>query len=169
MGTEGGELATVKIRPASANDVLAILALVRELAEYERLAHLVVATEDSLRESLFGPRPQAEVLLAELDGEIVGQALFFTNYSTFLGRGGMYLEDLYVRPHARKRGVGTALFAELARIGVARGIQRMEWAVLDWNQPSIEFYKSLGAQPLDEWTVYRLGPEAIAHLAARGI
>jgi GNAT superfamily N-acetyltransferase len=167
MGMSGGDRAAVSIRPATIEDVPTILDLIHELAEYERLAHLVVATEDSLRETVFGPRPQAEVLLAEVDGEIVGQALFFTNYSTFLGRGGIYLEDLYVRPHVRKRGVGTALFAELARIGVARGIHRLEWAVLDWNQPSIDFYKSLGAQALDEWTVYRLGPEAIARLAEK--
>ncbi len=156
----------LRIRPATIEDVPAILDLIRELAEYERLAHLVVATEDSLRETLFGPRPQAESLLAELAGEVVGQALFFTNYSTFLARGGIYLEDLYVRPAFRHRGIGKALFAELARVGVARGIQRLEWAVLDWNQPSIDFYKSIGAQALDEWTVYRLGPEAIRSLAS---
>ncbi len=157
----------VTIRPANINDAATILGLIRELAEYERLAHTVVATEALIRDSLFGPRPEAEVLLAEIGGEAVGQALFFTNYSTFLGRGGIYLEDLYVRPQARKRGIGTALFAELAKVAIARGAQRLEWAVLDWNQPSIDFYKSLGAVALEEWTTYRMGPEAIAKLAGQ--
>lgn len=155
----------VAIRPAKVDDVSLILAFIRELAEYERLLGTVDATEDCLRRTLFGERPEAEVLIGELQGEPVGFALFFSNYSTFKGRSGVYLEDLFVRPHARGTGVGKALLREVAKIAVARGCVRLEWAVLDWNVPAIEFYKRIGAQPLDEWTVYRISREGIAKLA----
>jgi GNAT superfamily N-acetyltransferase len=156
---------SITIRPAVIDDAPAILALVRELAEYERLPHMVEATEASLEESLFGERPGAEALIAESDEGPVGFAVFFFNYSTFLGRSGIYLEDLYVRPEMRGQGIGKQLLAEVARRAVERGCQRLEWAVLDWNEPSIQFYKSLGAKPLDDWTTYRMTPEAIAKLA----
>ncbi|RIK88172.1 MAG: N-acetyltransferase [Planctomycetota bacterium] len=155
----------VTVRPASSDDVPLILAFIRELAEYERLAHTVDTTEACLQRTLFGQRPEAEVLIGEVDGEAVGLALFFANYSTFKGRSGIYLEDLFVRPHARGVGVGKALLREVARIAAARGCVRLEWSVLDWNTPAIEFYRSLGAQPLDDWTVYRLTSEGIARLA----
>src|SRR2546423_3576245 len=140
----------MEIRAATEADVPLILRCIRELAEYERLAHEVVATEDVLRETLFGARPYAEVVIAEDGGEAVGFALFFHNYSTFLGRPGIYLEDLYVRPQARGRGVGRALLAHLARLTVERRCGRLEWWVLDWNEDAIRFYRSLGAQPMDE-------------------
>jgi GNAT superfamily N-acetyltransferase len=139
--------------------------LIRGLAEYEKLSHLVAATEEQLRVTLFGARPAAEVLLAKRDAECAGFALFFPNYSTFLAQPGLYLEDLYVKPHLRGQGIGAALLAELARLAIARGCGRVEWAVLDWNAPSIEFYKKLGAVPMDEWTTFRLTGEALARLA----
>ena len=154
------------LRPATVADVALVLAFIRDLAEYERLAHEVVATEPLLRETLFGERPGAEVVIAELDGEPVGFALFFHNFSTFLGRPGLYLEDLFVRPAARGHGVGRALLARLAAIAVARGCGRFEWAVLDWNEPAIGFYRRLGAVPLDDWTVQRVTGEALHRLAA---
>jgi GNAT superfamily N-acetyltransferase len=154
------------LRPATAADVPQILAFIRALADYERLLDDVVATEDDLRQALFGPRPYAEVVLAEHAGAPVGFALFFHTYSTFVGRPGIYLEDLYVVPEARGAGVGKALLAELARLAVARGCGRVEWAVLDWNAPAIGFYDSLGAKPNDEWTVYRLAGSSLAALAA---
>ena len=154
------------IRPAVAADVSLVLRFIRDLAEYERLPHECVATEALLRETLFGPEPQAEVLLAELDGEPAGFALFFHNFSTFLGRPGLYLEDLFVRPAARGHGVGRALLARLAAIAVERGCGRFEWAVLDWNEPAIGFYRKLGAVPLDDWTVQRVTGEALRRLAA---
>ncbi|HMO87268.1 MAG TPA: GNAT family N-acetyltransferase, partial [Lacipirellulaceae bacterium] len=135
-----------------------------ELAEYERLAHQVEATEESFHAALFGPRPAAEALVAEAAGRIVGYALFFTSFSTFLGRSGLYLEDLYVQSDQRGRGVGRQLLAALARLAVQRGCGRLEWAVLDWNQPSIEFYRRLGAVAMDEWTVYRLTGDALRSL-----
>lgn len=141
--------------------------MIRALAEYEKLAHIVVATEDQLRRTLFGPHPAAEVLLAYLNGEPVGFALFFPNYSTFLAQAGIYLEDLYVKPHARGKGAGLALLKELARIALERGCGRVEWAVLDWNEPSIQFYKKLGAVPMDDWTIFRLTSEPLMKLAAR--
>lgn len=144
-----------------------ILQMIRELAEYEKLSHVVRATEEQLRRTLFGERPAAEVLLANWNQEPVGFALFFPNYSTFLAQPGIYLEDLYVKPHARGKGAGMALFVELARIAVARGCGRVEWAVLDWNEPSIGFYKKLGAVPMDDWTTFRLASEALNGLAAR--
>ncbi|HEX8904015.1 MAG TPA: GNAT family N-acetyltransferase [Longimicrobiaceae bacterium] len=153
------------IRPAAEGDVPLILRFVRELAEYERLAHEVVATEDGLRATLFGARPYAEVVIAEEDGQAVGFALFFHNYSTFLGRPGIYLEDLYVTLDARGKGVGRALLAHLARLAVERGCGRLDWSVLDWNEDAIRFYRSLGAVPKDDWTVYRLAGDALARLA----
>jgi len=154
------------LRPATVADVPQILAFIRGLADYERLLHEVVATEEGLRQALFGPRPYAEVVLAEDAGTPVGFALFFHTFSTFLGQPGIYLEDLFVVPEARGRGVGRALLAELARLAVARGCGRVEWAVLDWNAPAIGFYDSLGARPNEEWTVYRLTGEPLAALAA---
>ena len=156
---------SLTITPATPGDVPTILALIRELAEYEKLLDRVEATEQRLRETLFGPRPYAEVLIARLDGQPVGYALFFHNYSTFLARPGLYLEDVYVRPAFRKRGVGKALLREVARVARARGCGRLEWSVLDWNQPSIDFYLSLGARPMGEWTTYRMTEDAIAALA----
>jgi GNAT superfamily N-acetyltransferase len=156
------------IRPAAASDVPLILRFIRELAEYERLAHEVVATEDGLCETLFGARPYAEVVIAEEEGEPAGFALFFHNYSTFLGRPGIYLEDLYVRPEMRGRGTGRALLAHLARLAVERGCGRLEWWVLDWNERAIRFYRSLGARPMDDWTVFRVAGDDLHHLAAEG-
>ncbi len=155
----------LSIRRAVVDDVPLILALIRELAEYEKLAHEVVATEDGLRASLFGERPYAETLIAEQDGQPAGFALFFHNYSTFLGQTGLYLEDLYVRPEFRGRGIGLALLRELAALALERGCGRLEWWVLDWNEPAIEFYRKLGAQPMDDWTVYRLSGDALRALA----
>lgn len=146
----------VAIRPARPGDEAAILGLIRELADYERLAQEVTATPALLAEHLFGASAVAEALLAERDGEAVGFALFFRNFSTFLGRPGLYLEDLYVRESCRGQGIGRALLAQLADLARARGYGRMEWSVLNWNQPAIEFYQSLGAEPMSEWTVYRL-------------
>lgn len=153
------------ITPATAADVPTILAFIRELAEYEKLLDRVEATEELLRDSLFGPRPVAEVLIGRLDGKPVGYALFFHSYSTFLARPGIYLEDIYVQPAVRGRGVGKALLIEIARIARDRNCGRLEWSVLDWNQPSIDFYLSLGAKPLNEWTTYRMDELAIATLA----
>ena len=156
----------IAIRPADEADVPLILRFIRALAVYEKLEHEVVATEEGLRATLFGVKPAAEVLIASLRGEPVGFALFFTNFSTFLGQAGLYLEDLYVVPEARGKGAGLALLRELAKIAVARGYGRVEWWVLDWNRPSIDFYKALGAEPMDDWTVYRLTGEAMGRLAA---
>ena len=144
------------IREATAADVPAILRLIRELAEYERLLDLVVATEESLHRSLFGPRPFVEALIAEDADVAIGFALFFHNFSTFLGKPGLYLEDLFVRPAYRGRGLGKALLTRVAQIAVERDCGRMEWSVLNWNEPSIRFYESLGAKPLVDWTMYRL-------------
>jgi GNAT superfamily N-acetyltransferase len=160
-------MADVRIAPANEADVPVILEMIRELAEYEKLSHIVAATEDQLRRTLFGARPGAEVLLADWDGERIGFALFFPNYSTFLALPGIYLEDLYVKPHARGKGAGLALFVELARIAMARGCGRIEWSVLDWNEPSIQFYKKLGAVAMEDWTTFRLASEPLARLAAR--
>ena len=154
------------IRPAEPADVRRIHALLLELAEYERLAHEVHATADSLHEALFGVRPAAEAIVADVGGQTVGYALFFTTYSTFVGRPGIYLEDLYVQPDARGGGVGKRLLARIATLAVERRCGRLEWAVLDWNRPSIEFYERLGAQAMAEWTVYRLTGEKLAALAA---
>ena len=142
-----------------------ILQLIRDLARYERAPDAVVATEAGLRDVLFGPKPAAEVLLALENAEPVGFAVFFHNFSTWLGKPGLYLEDLFVRPEERGKGYGRALLERLAQIAKERGCGRMEWAVLDWNDPAIQFYRKLGAQPMDEWTVFRLTEEAIAKLA----
>ena len=154
------------IRPATPDDLPLIAELIRALADYEKLAHEVRFDEATLGEKLFGPRPYAHVLLGEIDGAPMGFALFFHNISTFEGRPGIYLEDLFVRPEARGLGLGKALLAELARIAVERGCARLEWWVLDWNAPSIGFYRSLGARPMDEWTVMRVDGAALEALAA---
>jgi len=158
---------SLTIREATRADVPLILTFIRELAEYEKLLHEVEATEADLAETLFGSTPRAEVVIAESDGSPVGFALFFHNYSTFAGRPGIYLEDLYVRPAARGKGVGRALLAHLADLALARGCARLEWAVLDWNRAAIAFYESLGARAMDEWTVYRLSGETLRRASAR--
>lgn len=157
------------MRAAVREDVPHILAFIRELAEYERLAHEAVATEAQLTEHLFGPHPAAEVVIAEVDGEPAGFALFFTSFSTFVGLPGLYLEDLFVRPRFRGLGVGKRLMIDLARRAVERGYGRFEWSVLDWNEPAIRFYRSLGALGQDEWTVQRVTGEALRRLAAAPI
>ena len=158
--------APLRIEPAGEADVPLILGFIRELAEYERMLDKVVATEAGLREQLFGARPgAAEVVIARSEGEPVGFALFFHNFSTFLGRRGLYLEDLFVRPASRGKGVGRALLAHLARVALERGCGRLEWSVLDWNEPAIGFYRALGAEPMSEWTVFRLSGEPLAELA----
>ena len=158
-------MARFEIRQATEADVPVILRFIRALAEYEKLSHKVVATEESLRRTLFGNPRFAEVILGYEDGEPVGFALFFHNYSTFLGRPGIYLEDLFVNPDRRGRGYGKALLAHLARLARDRDCGRLEWAVLDWNAPSIQFYKSLGAVPLDDWIIFRLTGEALERSA----
>jgi len=155
----------ISIRSATAADVPAVLGFIRELATYEHLEHEVVATETDVRTALFGARPYAEVALACLDGAPVGFALYFHNFSTFMGKPGIYLEDLYVRPEARGLGAGKRLLAWLARTALERGCARLDWAVLDWNEPSIGFYRSLGAIDQSDWTTYRLTGEALARLA----
>ena len=147
---------SIEIRFATPEDSATILAFIRELAEYERLLDEVTADVEAIRATLFGVKRAADVLIAELDGEAVGFALFFQSYSTFLAKPGLYLEDLFVRPAARGKGVGKALMAALARIAVQRDYGRFEWSVLDWNEPALKFYASLGAVPQSEWTVQRL-------------
>lgn len=154
------------IREAAPGDVPAILRLIRDLATYEREPDAVETTEDHLRTWLFGADPVASVLVAEVDGVVVGIALWFRTYSTWTGVPGIYLEDLYVDPVQRGSGLGKALLAALARIAVDRGYRRLDWAVLDWNTPSIEFYEALGARPMQDWTTYRLTGEALAELGA---
>jgi GNAT superfamily N-acetyltransferase len=154
-----------QIRPAQVEDVPIILELIRDLATYERAPDEVTATEEQLVDVLFGERPAAEVLLAFEGKSPVGFAVYFYNFSTWLGRPGLYLEDLFVQPDKRGKGYGRALLVELAKIARDRGCGRMEWAVLDWNEPAIRFYRALGAKPMDEWTVFRLTPEEIAKLA----
>ncbi len=154
------------IRSATPTDVPTIAKLIRDLAEYERLAHAVVLHEADLHRHLFGEPRYAEVLLAEDAGAVVGFALFFHNYSTFRAKPGIYLEDLFVIPEARGKGYGKALLVALAKLAVARDCARVEWSVLNWNEPSIRFYKSLGAKPMDEWSVYRLTDEALRRLAS---
>ncbi len=154
----------VRIRAAAEADTPVILEMIQGLAEYEKLSHVCCATEDQLRRTLFGERPAAEVLLASIADEFIGFALFFPNYSTFLAQPGIYLEDLYVKPHARGKGAGLALLRELATLAVERGCGRVEWSVLDWNEPSIGFYKKLGAVALDDWTTFRLTGDALKQL-----
>jgi GNAT superfamily N-acetyltransferase len=154
------------IRPATPDDVPIIAKLIRDLAEYERLLHRCVFKDSDLRESLFGARKYAEVLLAEDGGVVVGFALYFHNYSTFRGKPGIYLEDLFVVPEARGKGHGKALLVALAKLAVERNFCRVEWSVLNWNTPSIEFYKALGAVQMDEWSVYRLMDEALGKVAS---
>jgi GNAT superfamily N-acetyltransferase len=158
-------MTTFEIRTTTEADIPVILSLIRELADYERAPEAVVTSEAGLREVLFGARPSAEVLLALEEGRPVGFAVYFFNFSTWLGRPGIYLEDLFVRPSERGKGYGRALLERLAQIAQERGCGRMEWAVLDWNDPAIQFYKKLGAEPMTEWTVFRLTQEGIAKLA----
>ncbi|HEU5026108.1 MAG TPA: GNAT family N-acetyltransferase [Spirillospora sp.] len=153
------------IRPAAPDDVPAILRLIRELAEYERALHEVKATEEQLHARLFGDDPRAHVLIAEHEGRVAGFAVWFLTFSTWNGTHGIYLEDLFVDPGVRGHGYGKALLTELARIADERGYERVEWAVLDWNEPAIGFYKALGARPQDEWTTYRLTGAPLTKLA----
>ena len=155
----------IRIDPATPADVPMIRTLIRELAEFERLLHEANATDEQIHESLFGPKPGAEVIMARVDDEVAGFALFFHNFSTFLGRRGLYLEDLFVRPRFRGGGCGGALLRHLAKLAVERNCGRFEWSVLDWNQRAIDFYKNLGAVPLDEWTIYRVTGPALEKLA----
>ena len=157
----------LRIREAVKQDTALNLALITELAEYENLAHEVTATERALEEALFGTRPFAEVVIAEYEGESVAFALYFHNFSTFLGRPGIYLEDLYVRPASRGKGIGRALLVYLAELAKKRNCGRLEWMVLDSNQPALKFYNTLEAMPLDEWTVLRLSGAALDELAAK--
>jgi len=159
------DVADFQIRPARVEDVPVILQLIRDLATYERAPDEVSATEEQLVDVLFGERRAAEVLLVFEGESPVGFAVYFYNFSTWLGRPGLYLEDLFVKPDKRGKGYGHALLVELAKIARDRGCGRMEWAVLNWNEPAIKFYRALGAKPMDEWTVFRLTPEEIAKLA----
>jgi GNAT superfamily N-acetyltransferase len=159
-------MTTFTIASASERDVPAILAMIKALAEYEKLSHAVTATEQRLRETLFGPHPAAEVLMAFAGDRPAGFALFFHNYSTFLGQRGLYLEDLFVVPEWRDHGLGRQLLARLAAIALERDCGRLEWSVLDWNTPAIGFYRRLGAVPMDDWTIYRVTGDALSRLAA---
>jgi GNAT superfamily N-acetyltransferase len=158
---------TTQIRPATERDVPLILDMITALAEYEKLAHAVTATQETVRESLFGAHPAAEVVIATVGDEPAGFALFFHNYSTFLAQPGLYLEDLFVKPAFRGHGVGRALLQHLAAVAVERNCGRFEWSVLDWNEPAIGFYKKLGAVPLEDWTIFRVTGDALKRLAAR--
>lgn len=158
-------MSKIKIQNAKPEDVPLILSFIKELAQYEKLTHAVVATEELLQEYLFGPNPKAEVVIAYFDGQPAGFALFFHNFSTFVGRPGIYLEDLFVRESLRGKGIGKALLAHLAKIALERNCGRFEWAVLDWNSPAIEFYKSLGAAPIEDWTIFRVAGDALRKLA----
>jgi GNAT superfamily N-acetyltransferase len=160
---------SVSIREATIEDVPLVRWFIQQLAEYERLSHEAVMTDDVLRESLFGPRRYAEVLLGYADGKPVAFSVFFHNFSTFLGRPGLYLEDLFVLPEMRGRGFGRAMLIALAKIAVDRKCGRFEWTVLDWNETAIGFYKKLGAVPMDEWTVFRVTGEALEKLARSGV
>ncbi len=156
-----------RIDPATPDDVPLILSLIRELAQFERLLPEAVATADDLRRSLFGPRPFAEVIIGRMGDEAAGFALFFHNYSTFLGQPGIYLEDLYVRPTFRGRNCGKALLQHIAALAIERGCGRFEWSVLDWNQRAIDFYRKLGAHPMNEWTMFRVTGEALTQLGSK--
>lgn len=166
VGWIPSRMPTLHVRPAKPADVPLIVSLIRELAEYERAPQEAQATESLIHDALFGPRPGCEALIGEADGKPQGFALYFHNFSTWKGRRGLYLEDLFVRPAARGIGLGALLLRKVAAIAVERGCPRMEWAVLDWNTPAIEFYRRLGAVPLDEWTIYRLSGEALARTAS---
>jgi GNAT superfamily N-acetyltransferase len=157
----------ISVRAASEEDAPLILSFIKELAEYERLSQEVVATEDALQMWLFGEHPVAEVVIGEVGEEPAGFALFFHSFSTFLGRPGIYLEDLYVRPEFRGRGIGRALLVHLAGLAMERGCGRLEWSVLDWNEPAIGFYRGIGASPVGGWTVYRVSGETLEGLAGR--
>jgi len=157
----------ITIRPAEAHDTALILAFIRGLADYEKLAHEVIASEQDLRRTLFGEQPFAEVLIAEYAGKPAGFALFFTSYSTFLARPGIYLEDLFVLPEFRSQGIGKTLLAFLASLVIDRKMGRLDWSVLDWNTPAIEFYKQIGARGLTDWTQFRLDGAALHKLAGR--
>ena len=157
----------IRLRAAQPSDIPHVLAFIRELAEYEKLSHEVIADEAGLTTQLFGEHPRAEVLIAEVDGTPAGFALFFHNFSTFVGKPGLYLEDLFVRPTFRGLGLGKRLMLRLAQIAVERDCGRFEWSVLDWNQPAIDFYRSLGAVGMDEWTIQRVSGDALAALAAK--
>lgn len=163
-----GVLPSFEIKPATETDVALVLAFVNELADYENLSHEAVATEAGLHAALFGERKVCEAVIGYEAGRPVGFALFFHNYSTFAGKPGLYLEDLYVQPAYRGRGYGKALLVYLAKLAKERGCGRFEWSVLDWNEPSIQFYKKLGAIPMDEWTIYRVTGEALDRLAQTG-
>ncbi len=165
--TESITSPNVELRPATRADIPQILSFVRELAEYEKLAHEAVADEATLATQLFGDRPAAEVVIADVDGQPAGFALFFHNFSTFLGKRGLYLEDLFVRPQYRGLGLGKRLMIHLAKLATERDCGRFEWSVLDWNEPAIRFYRSLGAVGLEEWTVQRLSGPALRALAAQ--
>lgn len=158
---------SVHIRPARPDDTALILSLIRELADFEKLLHEVTATEAELREKLFGPQAVPEVLIAEMDGQGVAFALFFQNFSTFLAKPGIYLEDLYVKPAFRSHGIGLKMLSAIAKIALERGCGRFEWSVLDWNENALRFYRRLGAKPQSEWTVQRLTEKEIRELAAR--
>jgi GNAT superfamily N-acetyltransferase len=160
-------MTTFRLTPAVASDIPLILELIKALAEYEQMADQVVITEADLRVALFGPRPAAEVIIGYAGDQPAGFALFFQTFSTFKGRPGLYLEDIFVKPEWRKHGLGTMLLARLARIAVDRGYGRMEWSVLDWNEMALRVYRAVGARPMDEWTVYRLNGDALRQLAAR--
>jgi GNAT superfamily N-acetyltransferase len=155
---------SITIVPANERDLPLVHAFIRELAEYERLLNEVHATEEALRRTLFGPNPAAEIVIAYDESEPAGFALFFQSYSTFLARPGLYLEDLFVRPAARQKGIGRKLLEHLAALAVSRGYGRLEWRVLDWNEPAIRFYRSIGAEPLADWTVFRVTGDALLAL-----
>jgi GNAT superfamily N-acetyltransferase len=150
------EVKNLVIRKAKIKDVTLIISLIKELAEYEKLSSEVIADENLLKETLFGEKKHAEILIAEYEGRPAGQAIFFHNFSTFLGRPGIYLEDIFVRPIYRGKGIGKTLLLKIIQLAKERNCGRVEWAVLNWNEPAIKFYKSLGAKPMDEWTVYRI-------------
>ncbi|MBS0399533.1 MAG: GNAT family N-acetyltransferase [Proteobacteria bacterium] len=158
----------LEIRPAQPADIPLVLALIHGLAEYEKLGHEVVATEEKLRQSLFGDRPSAEALIARYKGSPAGFALYFHNFSTFLGQPGLYLEDLFVKPEFRGHGIGQAILVHLAALALERGCGRFEWAVLDWNRPARDFYESLGAKPMTDWIIHRVSGEALIRLAQGG-
>ena len=159
------EKTNLSIRKASAEDVPLILKFIKELSIYEKMSKEVVATKETLRKTLFGDKSYAQVLIAEIDQKPVGYALYFYNFSTFIGKPGIYIEDLYVNPEVRAKGIGKSLFSYIARLAVERKCCRLEWSVLHWNEPSISFYKKLGAEPKDEWIIYKMSGKALERLA----